>query len=722
MADLRFRIKGMSCASCVAKVEKAMATVPGVEQVSVNLATAEARVIGHGQLPLLGLLEAAHAAGFEADPLVEGEGGNEIPSSVEDPETLRRDLRLSIAISLPLMILAMFGPGGTVSGLIQGLAATVVMAWPGRRFFVTSWRLLRRGHSAMDTLIALGTSAACLVSWANLLFGGHLYFESAAMIVTLILIGRVLEGGAKDRAADALRELASLLPANALRIDEAGDEHEVPLAELEPGDRLRVRSGSKVPVDGVLIQGEGALDESMLTGESRLVRRCVGESVTGATLLQDGFFEMRVTAVGEQTAVAAILRLVRDAQSSKAPVQRLADRVATIFVPLVLGLALLTVLLHLLFAPSMPFSDILMRAVTVLVIACPCALGLATPTAILVGSGQAARHGILFREAASLEGLQAISVLAMDKTGTLTRGRPRVARFHAFGSTPSELLFRFVAAAESSVSHPLAEALRSYCRERSEGQAFALAVVSRPGGGVRAEISGKQVLVGAAWYLEHEGVDLSSQVNILEELEENGLSPVLVALEGRLEAAFGLEDELRPEVPALVTRLESMGIETLLLSGDRPESVRRTAEQAGITSFEAALRPEDKARRIRELSDGGQGVAMLGDGVNDAPALAAAEVGIALASGTDVAVASAPVTLVHGDLGRVIDALRLSRRTLRTIRENLFWAFFYNLLAIPLAATGVLNPMIAAGAMAASSIFVVTNSLRLRAFSFGRSS
>jgi P-type Cu+ transporter len=712
----------MSCASCVAKVEKAMSAVPGVEQVSVNLATSEARVTGRGQLPMLGLLEVTHRVGFEAEPLVEGEGSQEIPSSVEDPRALRRDLRVSIAISLPLMILAMFGPRGTASGLIQGLAATVVLAWPGRRFFTTSWRLLRHGHSAMDTLIALGTGAAWLASWVNLLLGGHLYFESAAMIVTLILIGRVLEGGAKDRAADALRELAALLPATALRIDEDGEESEVPLAELAPGDRLRVRSGSKVPVDGVLIQGEGALDESMLTGESRLVRRSVGEAVTGATLLQDGFFEMRVTAVGEQTAVAAILRLVRDAQGSKAPVQRLADRVASVFVPVVLALSLLTVLLHLLFAPGLAFSDILMRAVTVLVIACPCALGLATPTAILVGSGQAARNGILFREAASLERLQAIRVLAMDKTGTLTRGRPRVARFHAFGSAPSEQLFRFVAAAENAVSHPLADALRDYCQERSEGRAFALAVVSRPGGGVRAEISGKQVLVGAAWYLEHEGVDLSSQVNILEELEENGLSPVLVAVEGRLEAAFGLEDELRPEVPALVSRLESLGIDTLLLSGDRPESVRRTAEQAGITRFEAALRPEEKARRIRELSEGGRGVAMLGDGVNDAPALAAAEVGIALASGTDVAVASAPVTLVHGDLGRVIDALRLSRQTLRTIRENLFWAFFYNLLAIPLAATGVLNPMIAAGAMAASSIFVVTNSLRLRTFNFGRHS
>ena len=411
-------------------------------------------------------------------------------------------------------------------------------------------------------------------------------------------------------------------------------------------------------------------------------------------------------------------KLVREAQASKAPVQRLADRVAGIFVPVVLGIALLTILLHLLLAPQLGSVSILLRAVSVLIIACPCALGLATPTAILVGSGMAARHGILFRDAASLERLQGIRLLAVDKTGTLTRGVPKVVRFVSFGGKPSEPLFRYVAAAEASVSHPLASALREYCRERTEGTAFALAVVTRPGGGVRAEISGKQVLVGAGWYLESEGVDLSEGANTIAELEEGGLSSVLVAVEGRLEAAFGLEDELRPEAPALLHRLGEMGIEPVLLSGDRPEAVRRTAQQAGIARFEAGLRPEGKAQRIREEGAGGEGVAMLGDGVNDAPALAAADVGIALASGTDVAVASAPVTLVHGNLARVVDAIHLSRRTLRTIRENLFWAFFYNLLAIPLAAIGVLNPMIAAAAMAASSLFVVSNSLRLRAFGF----
>lgn len=694
--------------------------MPGVETVNVNLATAEAKVLGRGHLPALGLMEAVRAAGFVAEPLTEEESLGKIPSSMEEPDLLRRDLRIAVVLSLPLMALAMLGPRDFSWGLVQGLMATAVLALPGRRFFVMAWQLLRRRHSAMDTLIALGTGAAWLSSWINLFLGGHLYFESAAMIVMLILLGRVLEGGAKDRAADALRELAGLLPATALRVNDGGEEEEVPLAELAPGDRLRVRSGSKVPVDGVVIQGECALDESMLTGESRLVRRVVGDPVTGATLLQDGFIEIRATAVGEQTALAGILRLVRDAQASKAPVQRLADRVAAIFVPVVLGIALLTILLHLLFAPGLGFTSVIMRAVAVLVIACPCALGLATPTAILVGSGMAARHGILFKEAGSLERLQAVRMLAMDKTGTLTRGRPKVVRFLAFGTAPKEQLFRFVAAAESSVSHPLAEALREYCRARSEGSALALGVATRPGGGLRAEVSGKQVLVGAPWYLEHEGVAIASQANALNELEEKGLSPVLVAVDGRLEAAFGLEDELRPEVPVLVSRLEGLGIETLLLSGDRPEAVRRTAEQAGILRFEAALRPDEKAHRIREVSPGGEGVAMLGDGVNDAPALAAAEVGIALASGTDAAVASAPVILVHGNLGRVIDAIRLSRRVLRTIRQNLFWAFFYNLLAIPLAATGVLNPMIAAAAMAASSIFVVGNSLRLRTFSFGR--
>ena len=719
MAELRFQIKGMHCASCVGKVEKAMATVPGVDQVSVNLATGEARVHGSGHLPALGLLEAVHRAGFEADP-ADDEALSEIPSTVEDPQLLRRDLRLAILLSVLLMILAMLGPKGLPWSVAQGALATVVLVGPGRRFYVRAWQLLRRRGTAMETLIALGTGAAYLGSWASLALGGHLYFESAAVIVALILLGRVLEGRARDSAADALRELARLLPERAVRVEDDGSETELPLAQVRPGDRLRVRSGSKVPVDGVVIQGEGAVDESMLTGESRHLRRQSGERVTGGTLLVDGFVELRVTAVGEHTALAGILRLVRDAQASKAPVQRLADRVASIFVPAVLGLALLTVLLHLILAPQLGALTILMRGVAVLIIACPCALGLATPTAILVGSGLAASHGILFREAAALERLQSIGVLAMDKTGTLTRGRPSVARFHNFSTLPQGQLLRFVEAAESSVSHPLAEALRDYARERAEGKAFALAVTTRPGGGVRAEVTGKQVLVGSPAYLESEGVSLDEERELLDELEAGGLTPVLVGLEGRLAGAFGLEDELRPEVPALVAQLGRMGVEPVLLSGDRPQAVQRTAAQAGIERWAAALRPDQKAKRIREEAAKGAGVGMLGDGVNDAPALAAATVGIALASGTDVAVATAPVTLVHGNLSRLIDAMRLSARTLRTIRENLFWAFVYNVLAIPLAALGVLNPMIAAGAMAASSVFVVTNSLRLRGFRFGR--
>ena len=716
----------MSCASCVSKVEKALAAIPGVDQVSVNLATAEARVNGSGHLPALGLLEAVHRVGFEADPLDDDEFLHAIPSTVENPAALKRDLFIALPLGALLMALAMFGPKDRAWGFVQGILATVVLAGPGRRFFRRAWQLARHGQSAMETLIALGTGAAWLGSWASLLIGiaqpghsTHLYFESAAVIVALILLGRRLEGSARDSAAEALRELARLLPERALRVSEDGREEEVAASVLVPGDRVRVRAGSKVPVDGMLILGEGALDESLLTGESRQVRRQVGEHLTAGTLLLDGSFEMRVSAIGEQTVLAGILRLVRDAQASKAPVQRLADRVAAIFVPVVLGLALLTVLLHLALVPELGLVPILMRGVAVLIIACPCALGLTTPTAILVGSGLAARHGILFREAASLEALQGVHLLAMDKTGTITRGRPRVARFQSVGTEPQERLLRYVAAAESSVSHPLAQALRDYCRERSEGTAFALAVVTRPGGGLRAEISGKQLLVGSSWYLESEGVDLSEYAGLLAELEESGLTSVLAALEGRLEAAFGLEDELRPEVPALVAQLKALGVEPLLLSGDRPEAVRRAAAQAGILRYAAGLRPDQKARRIREESPQGRGVAMLGDGVNDAPALAAAEVGIALASGTDLAVASAPVTLVHGNLGRVLDAFRLSARTLRTIRENLFWAFIYNVLAIPLAALGILNPMIAAAAMAASSLFVVTNSLRLRTFSFG---
>jgi Cu+-exporting ATPase len=714
VSEQRLSIKGMTCASCASRVEKALAAVPKVERVAVNLALGEAKVFGEGHLPLLGLLEAARRTGYDAEPLIEEDGGRALEAVGEEGKQLDRDLLLAAPLSLVLMILAMAGPHGFGWGLLQGVLATLVLAWPGRRFFAQAWRLAIHRTMAMETLIALGTGAAWLGSTLALFRGGHLYYESAAVIITLILLGRRLEAGAKRRAADAIGELSRLLPGTAERVDDEGRSEDVPVSELEPGDRVRVPSGSRVPVDGVVIQGEGTVDESLLTGESRPARKTAGEAMTGGTLLLDGHIELRVASVGEQTVLAGIVRLVREAQASKAPVQRLADRVAGIFVPVVLALAALTVLLHLLLAPEMDRMTVLLRAVAVLIIACPCALGLATPTAILVGSGMAARMGILFRDAASLERLQGVRLLAVDKTGTLTRGRPKVARFVPYGPEPQDRLFRLIAAAEASVSHPLARAMREYCEHRADGVAFAVSVVARAGGGVKAEVQGKKIVVGAPWFLEAEGVDIDEAAHAIAELEDGGMSPVLVAVEERLAGVFGLEDELRPEVPALIQQLAEMGIESLLLSGDRPEAVRRTAAQAGIMRWEAGLRPEDKARVVRQLAAEGLGVAMLGDGVNDAPALAAADVGIALSSGADAAVASASVTLVKGGLHRVIDGVRLSRRTLKTIKENLFWAFFYNVLAIPLAALGVLHPMIAAGAMAASSLFVVTNSLRLR--------
>ncbi|MCP4550295.1 MAG: copper-translocating P-type ATPase [bacterium] len=715
MAEVRLHIWGMNCASCSARVEKVLAEVPGVELVGVNLATGEARIQGRGHLPMLGLLEAVRNAGYDTEPVLDEDiGRNPLES---DPEIvhLKRDLLISSILCLALICVSKLLGRGLIFDVIQFALATTIMALPGRRFFSKAWLLLRHRAVAMESLIALGTVAAWGTSLYSLFGGGHLYFESAGMIITLILLGRSLENRAKLHAADALRELSSLLPKHAILVDDDGHESEVPVTGLNPGDRVRIRSGASVPADSVVIQGEGAVDESMLTGESKLVRVVVGNELTGATILQDGFLEARVTAVGEQTVLASIIRLVNDAQASKAPVQRLSDKVVSIFVPIVLCISLLTILIHLLIAPDLELSVILLRAVAVLVIACPCALGLATPTAILVGTGLAAKHGILFRDAESLEQLQALTCLAIDKTGTLTRGKPAVAGFVSFGTEPSDKLFRYVAAAEATVTHPLATALREYCLARSESESFALGVLSRPGGGIRAEVSGRAIVIGAAWYLESEGVSLDDAATAITEMEEGGLSPVLVAVEGRLEGLFGFEDELRPEVQALVDRLKIMCIEPVLLSGDRPEAVRRAATQAGIDSYFADMRPQEKAQKIREFMAAGKVVGMMGDGVNDAPALAAADTGIALASGSDVAIATAPITLVQGNLSRMVSAIRLSRCTMRTIRQNLFWAFFYNSLAIPLAALGIMNPMMAAGAMAASSIFVVTNSLRLRA-------
>jgi Cu+-exporting ATPase len=716
-AAATFDIAGMTCASCVARVEKALRSVPGVLDASVNLATEKATVSGAGALDAAALVAAVDKAGYEARPA--GDSSTPAPA-VAGALPSWWPVALAGVLSLPLvapMALRLFGVEAMLPGWLQLALATPVQFWLGARFYKAGWKALRAGSGNMDLLVAIGTSAAWGLSLYLLFAHGphgapHLYFESSAVVITLVLLGKWLEGRARRQTVEAIRALESLRVTHAL-VRRAGADVPVPLASLRVGDLMVVRPGERVPADGTVAEGSSHLDESLLTGESLPVAKREGDRVTGGAMNADGLLLVEATAVGTATMLSQIIKLVEDAQAVKAPIQRLVDRVSAVFVPAVLLVSLATLLGWGIFGGD--WQQALLNAVAVQVIACPCALGLATPTAIMAGTGVAARHGILIKDAEALETAHAVELVVFDKTGTLTEGKPAVVAVE--GASPRRVL-ELAWAVQQYSEHPLARAVEAAARERQLALAGASDAGALPGRGVHARVGGQERYLGNRRLMEELGAATGDFDAAGRAHEEEGRTVSWLATrsaEGvRVEGMLAFGDRLKPAARAAVQRLAAMGVRVLMLTGDNAGSARAAAGAAGIDDFVAGVLPAEKAQAVTDAMRAGRKVAMVGDGINDAPALAAADVGIAMASGTDVAMHTAGITLMRGDPALVADAIDISHRTWRKIRQNLGWAFAYNVVGIPLAALGLLNPVFAGAAMAASSVSVVGNALLLR--------
>jgi Cu+-exporting ATPase len=713
--SVEFALTGMTCAACAARIEKVLAKLPGVSA-TVNLSTERARVtFPHGGLGVGEIVAAVEGAGYGAH---EVSGASREQEQAERAAHYRRELRafwLSAVLTLPL-VLQMFAMGSSHGDLLprwlQLSLATPVQFWFGWRFYTGAWHALRGGGANMDVLVALGTTMAWLFSAVVTVFGLqglHVYFEASAAVITLVMLGKVLEARAKGKTSAAIEALIKLQPKTA-RVVRNGEIAEVEVALLKAGDEVIVRPGERIPVDGSVLDGDSSVDESTLTGESAAVGKHVGSRVFAATQNQLGMLRIRATGVGADTQLAEIVRLVESAQGSKAPIQRLADVVSGIFVPVVAAIALLTFAGW--WAIAGDFTQALINAVAVLVIACPCALGLATPTAIMVGTGRGAQFGILVRNAAALEHAGTITTLAVDKTGTLTEGRPVVTAVHPAGETAHDELLRIAASLERGSEHPLGKAIIETARSTGVALAAVSDFQSAPGQGVTGEIDGTRYSLGAVSFLAAQGIEVDA--SRIRSLSEAGHTVVAVGGAKRLLGLIAIADALRPTSQDAVAQLRALGIGVVMLTGDNAGTAARIAQEVGIERVEAGILPQNKAAAVSALKGPDCVVGMAGDGINDAPALAAADVSFALASGSDIAIETADVTLMRNDLNGVADAVLLSRATVRRIRQNLFFAFIYNVLGIPLAALGFLNPVIAGAAMAMSSVSVVTNSLSLR--------
>jgi Cu+-exporting ATPase len=722
------RIEGMSCASCVGRVERVLAAVPGVGKVSVNLATEMARVESDQPVDFAALERAVDKAGFHALP----EAPADAPAAPTQASTGGFHVLMAALLSLPLVVPMLFeltGGHAMLDGRLQWLLATPVQFWLGARFYRAGWMAARAGSGNMDLLVALGTSAAYGLSVYQLLARGpmaHLYFEASAVVITLVLLGKWLEARAKRQTASAIRALQQLRPESA-RVRRGDADVDVPIAQVRVGDLVVVRPGERIAVDGAVEEGASHVDEALITGESLPVARQCGDRVTGGAINGEGLLLVRVTAVGAESTLARIIRLVEDAQAAKAPVQHLVDRVSAIFVPVVLVLALLT--LGGWWLATGDGERALINAVAVLVIACPCALGLATPAAIMAGTGVAARYGILIKDAEALELAHRITTVAFDKTGTLTEGKPSLAALEPAAGVDDKRLLQLAAAIGRGSEHPLARALlHAAARDDHSGDSAVLAAVdvtALPGRGMAATVDGMRLVLGSTRLIDEQRVARGALAARAAELEAQGLTIswlAAVAFEdgagvqqpARLLGLLAFGDRVKASARDAVQALRALGIDTVLLTGDNQGSANNVAEELGIARVIANMLPADKAAAIAALKTDGRCVAMVGDGINDAPALAAADVGIAMSSGTDVAMHAAGITLMRGDPALVAAAISISRRSYGKIRQNLFWAFIYNLVGIPLAVFGLLNPVVAGAAMALSSVSVISNALLLR--------
>jgi heavy metal translocating P-type ATPase len=710
--DQEFVIEGMTCVSCARRVEKVLSRQPGVEQASVNFTANQARVLYRPETVSLKELSAAiEDSGYRLTP-VEPEDTGADDSNERDAQMWRRRVLLAWPLAVAVMVLGLFymdDPWARWSALVLAFPVQFVAGWP---FLRTAAQRAAKASANMDTLIAIGTLAAFSYSTYGLFAGGPLYFDTAALIIAFILLGRYFEAKARGRASSAIKKLLEL-GAKEARLVNDGTERLVPVGQVRVGDLVRVRPGEKIPVDGEVASGSSAVDESMLTGESVPIDKREGDKVAGATINTNGVLTVRATAVGRDTALAQIVRLVQEAQGSKAPVQRLADRISGVFVPVVLAIAGLTFAGWWLLAGN-PAGG-LIAAVAVLIIACPCALGLATPTAIMVGTGRGADLGVLIKGGEVLEGSRRIQIIVFDKTGTLTRGRMSLTDVQAAPGQDPEELVRLAGAVEASSEHPIARAV--VAGAGGAGLPEADQFSSLAGHGVRAAVGGRTVWVGRRKLMAEQGLLLEEELERCAlELESSGKTAVFAGWDGRVRGVLGVADTVKDGAAEVIRELKAMGVEVAMITGDNVRTAAAVASELGIDRVLAEVLPQDKAAEVRRFQSEGKVVAMVGDGVNDAPALVQADLGIAIGTGTDVAIESSDVTLMSGDLEGVVTAIRLSRRTLRIIYQNLGWAFGYNSAAIPLAALGLLNPIIAGATMAFSSVSVVGNSLRLRGF------
>ncbi len=739
-----FPVSGMTCASCVVRVEKALDSVPGVVSANVNLASEKVTVEYAPATAVAELKRAVSEAGYELGD--EAETQEDITAAYRREMNRVRD-RFIVAVVIAGIIMAlMWTPEFTGKPYLLWALATPVQFWAGWRFYRGAWGALRQRTADMNTLIAVGTSAAYFYSAVAAAFpavftaGGiepHLYFDTSAMIIALILLGRYLEARARGETSQAIKKLIGMQPKMALVVRDGG-EVEVPVEDVRVGDLIRVRPGERVPVDGMVREGRSGIDESMITGESLPVEKGPGDEVIGATINRTGSFQFEATRVGRDTTLARIVRLVEAAQGSKAPIQRLADVIASYFVPVVIGIAIVTFIIWYFAGPPPALTYAFLNFIAVLIISCPCALGLATPAAIVVGTGKGAEHGVLIRSAGALERCHQINTVLLDKTGTLTQGEPEVTDVVAVPPYSREDVLRLAASAEHGSEHPLGEAIVRAASDKNLELSPASDFRAIPGQGVEASVAGKGLLLGNLRLMTERGLSLNGLEAEADRLWRGGRTVMFLGIDGRVAGIIALADTIKPNAKSVVAELHRMGIEVGMLTGDNRRTAEAIAREVGIDRVLAEVLPEHKTDEVKKLQEAGRVVAMVGDGINDAPALAQADVGIAIGTGTDVAMETADVTLISGDLEGIVTAIHLSKRTMRTVRQNLFWAFAYNTALIPVAAGvlylafgesgvpsglhfilgdyGFLNPILAAAAMAASSVTVVSNSLRLRGF------
>lgn len=745
MDNLTLKLRGMSCASCASSIEQAIQSVPGVIECNVNFGMEQATIqYDAKQTNLETIQSAVDEAGYQAFPLQEMAGQDDEEAADDrqsESQTLQRKLWTAGIISILLVVGAIpamtglhlpFIPVWLHNYWLQLVLTSPVQFWCGKSFYVGAWKSLKRRVATMDTLIALGTSAAYFYSVFVTFFPGFftaqgltpsVYYEVAASVVALILLGKTLENRAKGETSEAIRKLMGL-QAKTARIIRNGEELEVPLAQVAIGDIVQVRPGEQIPVDGEVIEGSSTVDEGMVTGESLPVKKQLGAEVIGATINKTGSFKFRATRVGKDTFLAQIVKMVQDAQGSKAPIQKLADGVTGWFVPAVIAVALATFIIWFNATGNITLATVTM--VEVLIIACPCALGLATPTAVMVGTGKGAENGILIKGAESLELAHKMEIIVLDKTGTLTVGKPTVTDFVTVNGTANsnELkLLQWAASVERNSEHPVGEAIVRYARSQEVSLIDVKDFEAIAGSGVRGVVGGKLIALGTLRWMQELGCDTAYLELRARALEAESKTVVWMACEGKIEAILGIADALKPSSAQAVKALQKLGLEVVMLTGDNRSTAESIARSVGITRVFAEVRPDQKVAQIQALQAQGKIVAMVGDGINDAPALAASDVGIAIGTGTDVAIAASDITLISGDLQGIVTAIQLSRATMRNIRENLFFAFIYNIAGIPIAAGilypifgWLLNPIIAGGAMAFSSVSVLTNALRLRNF------